>query len=103
MTKYISFETDNDLVDDEGLDNLVDEEDLLYNDEDENIKRVYTEFRLVSLLVNRIILDSNKDHKRTNHKNICRMRQHKKIRRYQKKGPEKFTNDGELIPYPQVG
>ena len=34
MTKYISFETDNDLVDDEDLDNLVDEEDLLYNDED---------------------------------------------------------------------
>ena len=100
MTKDLTFQTADDLVDDEDLlyndedeknlrkqnafeitedltfktnDDLADDEDLLYEDEN-NIQRIYTEFKLVSLLVNRIILDSIKDHKRTNHKNIVRMR-----------------------------
>ena len=129
MTKDLTFQTADDLVDDEDLlyndedeknlrkqnafemtedltfktnDDLADDEDLLYEDEN-NIQRIYTEFKLVSLLVNRIILDSIKDHKRTNHKNIGRMRKHKKRQRYHKKGAEKFTNDGEMIPYPRVG
>ena len=47
---------------------IVDDEDLLYNDKDDsNIERIY---KLVSLLVNRIIFDSIKDHKITNHKNM---------------------------------
>jgi hypothetical protein len=131
MTKDPTFETADDLVDEEDLlyndkkekntrkqnafemtedltfktdDALVDDEDLLYDDADENnVERIYTEFKLVSLLVNRIILDSIKDHKRTNHKHISQMRKHKKRQRYHKKGPEKITNDGEMIPYPRVG
>ena len=61
---------------------------------------ISTEFKLVSLLVNRIILDSIKIHKT---KNITKTRKEKRRRRHRQRKAEQRRNDGEMIPYPRVG
>ena len=62
--------------------------------------RTYTEFRLVSMLVNKIILDSIKEGKEYNQNR--RTNRHRR-RKQDQRSRLNTSNDGEMIPYPRVG
>ena len=80
-------------------DPLIEASDDLENMDD----NILSEFKLVSILVNKIMLDSIKDHKKRNLKSISKRRKEKKRRRHRQKELDHRGYGGEMIPYPRVG
>ena len=86
------------------ISDVLDTTEIELDDDSEEVKeydaRTYTEFRLVSMLVNKIILDSIKEGKKYNQNS--RTNRHRR-RKQDQRSRLNTSNDGEMIPYPRVG